>query len=232
MPFSTAATSDLQTVSVVCFSKNEKTKCWIDALENNGINMLQDGIVQTLQDIARQKLAVILDQDTPEEKVEDIIQKYEALCDKDPLMSLRFFYLKWDREISNRNDRLRIIDLMDIAPNELPARFNRALFKARLPVFLRTHYDIEISDTLEEIDGVQYRPIILRSYKKEGEKKVLEYATENLYIHNKCLYSFTSTTQKMTEIKENMRVFVQKYGSNIPAQLVELILLKNETEEE
>jgi len=165
---STSAASDLQTVNVVSFSKNPKAELYIDALQENGAEMLEDRNIHSLQDITRQKLAVILDQDMSEERMTEIMEKYEKMCEQDPLMSLRFFCLKWDKEISNTNDRLRIIDIKNtVLPAAFPVRMNRDLFKARLPAFLRKNYNVEISDVLEPIGEVHYRPIVIRKYEKE-----------------------------------------------------------------
>lgn len=229
---STSSTSDLQTVNVVSFSNNNVAQLWIDALRKNGAEMLEDSAVQSLQDITRQKLAVILDQDIPDECIETIISKYESLYLSDATRSLRFFVCIWDKTISNETDRLRIVDITNMAPNAFPARVNRALFKSRLPAFLRKYYEVDIADTLEEINGIQYRPITIQGYKKTWEIKILEYITEWLYIHDKWLYSYHPATQKMREIQENERVFVTKNGSRISAQMIDLVNLKDETEEE
>lgn len=85
-------------------------------------------------------------------------------------MSVRFFYLKWDEPVeeSTRFDylnwsmkepgieavlaRFRIINATKVAPHDLPIHVNRALYKSRLPLFLRKGYDIEIATELREIN--------------------------------------------------------------------------------
>lgn len=231
-------TSDLQTVSVVITSHNPATKIWMNALRKNGAEMLDDKDVQSLWQISRQKVAVILDQDVPKDRITEIIQKYEQICQQNPFVSLRFFGLQWDKEISHENDRLRIINIEDdIWPSALPPRINRALFKARLPDFLRKHYSVDISDKLEEINGITYRPVTIRSFIKTWERKwEIDYETENLYIHEKCLYSYIFSAEKnkfeMVKITEEDRVLIKKYDSKIPASLSDLSMLKDETEEE
>lgn len=48
--------------------------------------------------------------------------------------------------------RFRFINASKVAPYDLPSHVNRALYKSRLPLFLRKGYDIEISTELREID--------------------------------------------------------------------------------
>jgi hypothetical protein len=164
------AASNLQTVSIVCTSNNPMTQLWIDALKENGAEMLEDTEIQTLQDITRQKLAVIFDQEIDEVEKEKIIQKYELLFMKNDIRSLRFFEFIWNKNTSHNHDRLRTINLMKTAPSTLSTCINHELYKSRLPIFLRKNYHVEISDTLEEISGIQYRPITIRSYKMSGRK--------------------------------------------------------------
>lgn len=230
---STSAASDLQTVSIVCLSKWSETRLWVDALKNNGAEMLEDEAIQSLQDITRQKLAVIFDQKITDLEKYRIIQKYESLHEKDVVRSLRFFECIWSKETSADHDRLRIINLMNIAPDTLPAHVNRALFKSRLPAFLRKHYDVDISDVLEEIEWIHYRPITVRAYKKNQETREIDYETNHLYIHDKRLYiQISEASNTLVRVSEGDKVWIQKYGSKIKPQLAHLTLLKNETEEE
>lgn len=48
--------------------------------------------------------------------------------------------------------RFRIIDATKVAPYDLPIQVNRALYKSRLPLFLRTGYDVEVDTELQTIE--------------------------------------------------------------------------------
>ena len=83
---------------------------------------------------------------------------------------------------------------MAIAPDAVPEMIKRSLYKARLPRFLRTGYEVEIYDEIREYRGEKYRKIIIQSFDGKGD---LDYITTNLYIHNKELYQWTEATSEM-----------------------------------
>ncbi len=222
---------DLSTVAVAIFSDAPETRRQRANVLNAGA--LEITSSEDLETLTRQKLAIIFDQDTPPETTEGQVARFEKFIQKNPESSVRFLFLHWDqqREMSDR-ERFESINIDQISANDFPAIINKILYKARLPLFLRKGYHVEISDSLEQIEWVTYRPITLYTYKwawKDGE---LEYVTEHLYIHEKKLYLYKPQIGQLQEIGEDGMIYVRINGSKIPATLVNLSLLKQAKNEE
>jgi hypothetical protein len=99
---------------------------------------------------------------------------------------VRYFILsKKGNKPGYEHDKIRVINLSNFAPNELPDTINISLYKARLPKFLRTGYNVEICEETLENKGVIFRKIIIRSFDSAG---VLLKQSLNLYIHHKQVY--------------------------------------------
>lgn len=113
-----------------------------------------------------QKIAVIIG-GSSDDNIQRVIDCCEALF-SDTTLSVRYFLMFDDnQETSIKHDRIRLIRYMSLAPNSFVEMVIRSLYKARLPYFLRTGYEIEVCEELEEVENVAYRKIIIRSYIKK-----------------------------------------------------------------
>lgn len=138
---------------------------------------------EDLQAFKKQKLAIILDQQTPANLLQTQVKKFEEYIRSNPESSVRFFLLHWsqDKEVPD-GDRFESINIDQISANDFPAIINKILYKARLPLFLRNGYDVEIKPKLANIGGVEYRPIVIRSYNPSEIDTACEYS-EYDYIY-------------------------------------------------
>lgn len=181
----------LSSVQVITEHTNSEIQPWINAISLAGANMEKWVGGHTVQ--TAQKIAVIIGQSS-DNNIQRVIDFCENLF-SDTTLSVRYF-LMWDdsQETSIKHDRIRLIRYMSLAPNDFVEKVNRSLYKARLPLFLRTGYNVEICEELVEIQSVKYRKIILRSFKMAGWKQDVEYQSLHLFIHNKELYELTGET--------------------------------------
>ncbi len=201
---------------------------WIDAITSAGAKIEKsEEIVAGLRDKTSQKIAIIIGTSN-ERVIQENIEKYEAMF-ADPTLSVRYFLFMKDGSVTHvEHDRLRAVPYMAISPHDCIERISRSLYKARLPYFLRTGYNVEICDELENIGGVNYRKIIIRSYIQRFDNKELEYESTDLYIHNKELYEIRE--KKLIKLNVDSNVWVRKGNHTGPIN-ISMLQDKNQAEE-
>ena len=192
---------DLSTVAIINFSDAPEVGLYRGQLLAHGGVEVPCRTVEWLWKITQQKIAIIFDETTRIQTVQETTESFEVFIHANPEMSVRFFYLKWDEAIeeSRRFDylnwstkepgieavlaRFRIINATKVAPHDLPIHVNRALYKSRLPLFLRKGYDIEIATELREINWVEYRPITITKHLPSEMDQALDYSGRT-YIYS------------------------------------------------
>jgi hypothetical protein len=174
---------ELEWVSVIFYHITERIQSWVDAVIEAGATIYEEGSdgVISLQGDTNIKVAVIIGLGVNEDRLEEIVQTGEQHF-SDPAMSTRYFQFIWKGEVPKfSHEKIRLVTYADMAPNNLPKRINISLYKARLPHFLRTGYDVEIQDEVVELEQVRYRKVIIRSSQRD-EKNRPEYQTHG-YRH-------------------------------------------------
>lgn len=225
---------ELAGVSVIFHDITERIQPWADAVVDAGATVYAEGsdsIIEA-QEHTTLKVAVIIGLTTDESRLRDIIEEHAGYFG-DPVISVRYFLFVEQGQIpSFSHEKLRLVTYRDMAPNNLPKRINISLYKARLPHFLRTGYDVEILDEVVELEQVRYRKVIIRSFKEWNQ---IEYQSLYLFIHNKELYEIINDTVRV--IWEGNNIFVRK-GEHLENNVsrfdgrVTLSLLRNaETQE-
>lgn len=200
---------ELAGVSVIFHNITERIQSWVDAVTDAGATVYEEGSdgVISLQGDTNIKVAVIIGPGVNEDRLEEIVQTGEQHF-SDPAMSIRYFQFIRKGEVPKfSHEKIRLVTYADMAPSQLPKRINVSLYKARLPHFLRTGYDVEIQDEVVELEQVRYRKVIIHSSQRD-EKNRPEYQTLYLYIHNKELYEIIGNTPR--KISENHDVVVRK----------------------
>lgn len=152
-------------VSVFTHSTTGYEEAWMDAIVESWAVMCEEGsgsaVMNAVQKDTVLKVAVIIGLWVDESKLEEIIWEHE-LSFWGPECSVRYFVLsKKGNKPDYEHDKIRVIHLSNIAPNELPDAINISLYKARLPPFLRKGYNVEICEETLENKGVIYRKIRL-----------------------------------------------------------------------
>lgn len=197
-------------VQIITTHISEHVWAWVNALVRAGATV-DDGVGEMIEKKSI-KIGVIIwpASLSQRQKVIDICE--QQLTD-DVTLSVRYFMLadEGDTDIPEHH-RVRIISLMNMAPNDFVARLNTSLYKARLPWFLRKSYNAAICDELLELGWIKYRKIILRSFKEIRWKQEIEYQSLYLYIHNKELYEIHNGTIK--KIPEDGFVII-RHGNQI-----------------
>jgi hypothetical protein len=212
-------TRDLSTVAIINFSHAPEVELYRRELSRHGGVEVGTPSVEGLRDIIQQKIAIIFDQETEIQTIQTTIEFFEKFIYENPEISVRFFYLKWDEAVedSRRFDylnwsmkdpgieavlaRFRIIDVTKIAPYDLPTRMNRALYKSRLPFFLRKGYDVEITHKLTKVDGENYRHITMKKHLQSELESAAEYSDKTHYVFMK-----EKKVQKMYRVTEEGRL--------------------------
>lgn len=231
---STPEQKELTGVSVIFHNITERIQSWVDAVVDAGATIYEEGsdsIIEA-QEHTTLKVAVIIGLAADENRLQEIIEEHSWYFG-DPVISVRYFLFVEQGQIpSFSHEKLRLVTYRDMAPNNLPKRINISLYKARLPHFLRTGYDVEILDEVVELEQVRYRKVIIRSFKEWNQ---IEYQSLYLFIHNKELYEIINDTVRV--IWEGNNIFVRK-GEHLENNVsrfdgrVTLSLLRNaETQE-
>ncbi len=222
-------TDKLKWVHVITVETDAHIQRWIDAVMSAGAKIEQgEEVVAGLRGQTSQKIAIIMGDTLDDRTIQENIDKYEALF-ADPTLSVRYFLFMRDWSTSYvEHDRVRTIPYMAFSPHDLIERMSRSLYKARLPYFLRTGYSVEICDELENIEGVNYRKIIIRSYVQRPDNRELEYESTDLYIHNKELYEIRD--KKLIKLNDDSNVWVKKGNHTGPIN-ISMLKDKNQTEE-
>lgn len=197
-------TGKLEWVQIITTHISEHVRAWVNALVRAGATV-DDGVGEMIEKKSI-KIGVIIWLCSMAERQAAIDICEQQLAD-DVTLSVRYFMLadEGDTDIPEHH-QVRIISLMNMAPNDFVARLNTSLYKARLPWFLRKSYTVQICDELLELGDVlerkdiRYRKIIIRSFKSTSEKQEIEYESLYLYIHNKELYEIRDgVVQKIPE---------------------------------
>lgn len=229
----------LEWVQIITTHISEHEQAWIKALVRAGATM-DDGVGETIEKKSI-KIGVIIWLCSMAKR-QAVIDMCEQQLADDVTLSVRYFMLadEGDTDIPEHH-RVRIISLMNMAPNDFVDRLNTCLYKARLPWFLRKSYNVEICDELLELEDVlsrkdiRYRKIIIRSFKNTSEKQEIEYESLYLYIHNKELYEIRDgVVQKIPEdgfVTIRAGSQIEKQDSRFDAPLPLASLKNNESDE-
>ena len=159
---------ELAGVSVIFHNITERIQSWVDAVTDAGAMIYEEGsdAIIEAQEHTTLEVAVIIGLAADENRLQEIIEEHAEYFG-DPVISVRYFLFVEQGQIpSFSHEKLRLITYRDMAPNNLPKRINVSLYKARLPHFLRTGYDVEIQDEVVELEQVRYRKVVIHSFRE------------------------------------------------------------------
>lgn len=166
----------LDGTAVILIGINDRIRDYVESILSEWAEVLKSWTPEEIITSRAQRVAVIIGQ-TDETELKTIFDRFDLVAQDDPSISIRYFYLtnkpEQDPGESWKNDRARIIYYPSIAPLDLPERMKRSLYKARLPKFLRTGFNVEIHDETKGIDSINYRKITIRTFVRERLEREL-----------------------------------------------------------